>query len=47
VDELMAFSAKRNQVGFCVVTEGAATSYVVNIEVPRSSTLLATPTITL
>jgi hypothetical protein len=29
----MTFPAKRDQVGLCVVAEGAATSDVVNIEI--------------
>ena len=47
VQNLVAFSTKRDQVGLCVVTKGTAPSYVVNIEIRRASTLLAAPTITL
>ena len=47
MQNLVAFSTKRDQVGLCVVTKGTAPSYVVNIEIRRASTLLAAPTITL
>jgi hypothetical protein len=47
VQNLVALPAKRDQVGFCVLTKGAAPSHVVNIEMPRGSALLAAPTILL
>ena len=47
VQNLVAFSTKRDQVGLCVVTKGTAPSYVVNIEILGASTLLTAPTITL
>ena len=43
--DLVAFPAKRDQVGLGVVTQGAAPSDVVNIEIPGASTFLAAPTI--
>jgi hypothetical protein len=46
VQDLVAFPAKRDQVGFGVVTQGAASSDVVNIEILGASTFLAAPTIT-
>jgi hypothetical protein len=45
VQNLVAFSAKRDQVGLRVVTQRAAPSDVVNIEVLGGPTLLATPTV--
>ena len=47
VQKLVAFPAKRDQVGLCVVTKAAAPSQVVNIEVLGTSTFLTAPTITL
>jgi hypothetical protein len=32
--KVMAFPAKRDEVGLCVVTKRAAPYYVVNIEIP-------------
>jgi hypothetical protein len=45
MQNLVAFPAKRDQVGLRVVTKGAASSDVVNIEILRASTFLAAPTI--
>jgi hypothetical protein len=42
---LMAFSAKRDQVDLCVLTEGAPPSHVVNIEILRASAMLTPPSI--
>jgi hypothetical protein len=47
VQNSVAFSAKRNQVGIGVITEGAAPSYVVNIEIRQTPTFLTVPTIAL
>ena len=47
VQNLVAFSTKRDQVGLRVVTKGATPSHVVNIEILGASTLLTAPTITL
>ena len=47
VQKLVAFPAKRDQVGLCIVTKSAAQSQVVNIEILRASTFLTAPTITL
>ena len=47
MQKLVAFPAKRDQVGLRVITEGAAGSHVVNIEIPEGSAFLAAPTITL
>ena len=38
VQKLVAFPAKRDQVGLCIVTKAAAPSQVVNIEILRAST---------
>lgn len=46
VQNLVAFPTKRDQVGLCIVTQGAAPSDVVHIEIPRASTFLTAPTIT-
>jgi hypothetical protein len=35
---LMTFPAERDQVGFCVITEGTALLHVVNIEILRATT---------
>jgi hypothetical protein len=45
VQDLVAFPAKRDQVGFGVVTQGAAPSDVVNIEVLGGPTFLTAPTV--
>jgi hypothetical protein len=47
VQMLVAFPAKRDQVGLYVVAKGAAPSHVVNIEVLGASTYLTAPTVTL
>ena len=47
VQNLMAFSTKRDQVGLYVVTKGAAASDVVNIEVLAASTYPTAPAIAL
>jgi hypothetical protein len=47
VQNLVAFPAKRDQVGLRVVTKGATPSDVVDIEIPRASTLLTAPPIAL
>ena len=47
VQELVTFPAKRNQVGLCIVTKGAAPSDVVNVEILGASTYLTAPTITM
>jgi len=47
VQDLMTFPTKRDQVGFCVVTKGAPSSHVVNIEIFGASTFLTAPTIAL
>jgi hypothetical protein len=43
---LVAFPAKRDQVGLSIVTKGAALYDVVNIEILGASTFLTAPTIT-
>jgi hypothetical protein len=43
VQNLVAFPAKRDQVGLSVVTQGAAPFDVVNIEIPGASTFLTPP----
>src|SRR5579863_9933544 len=45
VQNLVAFPAKRDQVGFGVVTQRAAPSDVVNVQILRASTMLAPPTV--
>jgi hypothetical protein len=47
VQKLVAFPAKRDQVGLGIVTKAAAPSQVVNIEILGASTFLTAPTITL
>jgi hypothetical protein len=47
VQKLVAFPAKRDQVGLCVITKAAAPSQVVNIEILGASTFLTAPTVTL
>jgi len=46
VHGLVAFPAKRDQVGFGVVAKRAAPSDVMNVKILRASTFLAAPTIT-
>jgi hypothetical protein len=43
---LVAFPAKRDQVGLRVVTQGAAPLYMMNVQIPEGSALLAAPTVT-
>ena len=45
MQNLVAFPAKRDQVGLSIVTKGAAPSQVVNIEILRASTFLTAPTV--
>src|SRR6266852_9129557 len=47
VQNLMAFSTKRDQVGLYVVTKGASPPHIMNVQIPERSTLLTAPTITL
>ena len=47
MQNLVILPTKRNQVGFGVITKGAACSDVVNIEILHASTFLTTPTIAL
>ena len=47
VQNLVALPTKRDQVGLCIVTQGAAQYHVVNIEILGASTFLTAPTITL
>jgi hypothetical protein len=44
---MVALPAQRDEVGLCVVTQGAATSYVVNLKTLGASTFLTAPTIPL
>jgi hypothetical protein len=46
VQNPVAFPTKRDQVGLDVITKGAASSDMVNIEVLRASTFLTSPAIT-
>jgi hypothetical protein len=45
VQNLVALPAKRDQIGLCVVTQGAAAYQVVNIEILGASTFLTPPTV--
>jgi hypothetical protein len=47
VQKLVAFPTKRDQVGFSIVTKGAASSHVMNIEIVGAATSLTAPTISL
>ena len=44
---LMTVPTKRDQVGLCVVTEGATTYGVVDIEILRVPTFLTAPAVPL
>jgi hypothetical protein len=45
VHGLVAFPAKRDQIGLCVISMGASPSHVVNVQIPERSALLTTPTV--
>jgi hypothetical protein len=47
VQNLVAIPTKGDQVGLSIVAKGAAPYQVVNIEILRASTFLASPTIAL
>jgi hypothetical protein len=47
VQNSVAFPTKRDQVGLCVITQGAAPSHVVNLKTLGASTFLTAPTIPL
>jgi hypothetical protein len=43
VQGLVAFPAKRDQIGLCVISTGASPSHMVNVEVPEGSAFLTAP----
>ena len=45
MQNLVAFSAKRDQIGLRIIAERAAFSFVVNIEMLKAATELALPAI--
>jgi len=45
MQNLVAFSAKRDQIGLRIIAERAASSFVVNIEMLEATTELTPPTI--
>jgi hypothetical protein len=47
VKNLMALPTKRDQVGFCIIANSAPPCHMMNVEIPRASTALTAPTISL
>ena len=47
VDAIVAISAERDQIFFCVITQQASRANVVNLEAIGTAAILASPAITL